>query len=347
MRTDRPRNQLAARGITPHVTDAQSQPAHSLQCLEVWGGNTTVDNGVVMPGLDAWLVGRPHDGAEGGGDVHYLSSCATGRITRLLVADVSGHGAKVADLAVTLRGLMRRFINFIDQARFVSALNREFAALSRDGIFATAVAGTYWAPTRTLTLCNAGHPRPLWYRAKLRRWQTLAIDPASDDGPANIPLGIVDDTRYEQLGVRLSPGDLVLVYTDSLTDARDAAGRTLGEQGLVDLTNGLDVSDPRAFIDALLAQFEQRGVRIDDDVTVMLLRPNGVAVATSLLERATGFVRFLRSLLPSRDGRSELPGYSRPLVGGLLDPALNLSHAPVPSSTPGSSEPGMRAAERR
>ena len=78
---------------------ASSQPSSAneplrKQCMEVWRGNQPVDNGVVMPGLDAWVYSRPLGDAKAGGDVHYVSSCATGRITRLLVADVSGHGAE-------------------------------------------------------------------------------------------------------------------------------------------------------------------------------------------------------------------------------------------------------------
>jgi sigma-B regulation protein RsbU (phosphoserine phosphatase) len=57
--------------------------------MEVWGGNAAIDNGVIMPGLDAWVYARPYQQQAAGGDIHYVSSCATGRIIRLLVADVS------------------------------------------------------------------------------------------------------------------------------------------------------------------------------------------------------------------------------------------------------------------
>ena len=70
--------------------------AQVMQCMEVWGGNQTADSGVIMAGLDAWVYSKPFGGADGGGDVYYVSSCATGRITRLLVADVSGHGTPAA-----------------------------------------------------------------------------------------------------------------------------------------------------------------------------------------------------------------------------------------------------------
>jgi len=120
---------------------------HAMQCMEIWGGNRAIDNVVSMPGIDAWVFSRPHKGATGGGDIHYLSSCATGLISRLLVADVSGHGAGVDGLAVKLRRLMARHVNHIDQTKFVRALNREFGDLADDGGFATALVATYWAPS--------------------------------------------------------------------------------------------------------------------------------------------------------------------------------------------------------
>src|SRR2546428_12508544 len=113
--------------------------AHAMQCMEVWGGNQTADSGVVMAGLDAWVYSKPYANAQAGGDVYYVSSCATGRITRLLVADVSGHGSAVSDTAVQLRSLMRKHVNQINQSRFVSSMNQQFSAMSKAGCFATAV----------------------------------------------------------------------------------------------------------------------------------------------------------------------------------------------------------------
>src|SRR3982751_6288201 len=118
--------------------------AQLMQCMEVWGGNQIMDTNVVMAGLDAWVYSKPYGNADGGGDVYYVSSCATGRITRLLVADVSGHGRQVCDVGTQLRTLMRRYVNYIDQSRFVADLNREFTTLSDSGCFATAVVTTFW-----------------------------------------------------------------------------------------------------------------------------------------------------------------------------------------------------------
>ena len=91
--------------------------------------------------------------------MHYVSLCGGGGvITRLILADVSGHGEAVADMAVSLRALMRKNINSKSQTRLVCALNRQFAALAQMSRFATAVVATYLATRKTLTVCNAGHP---------------------------------------------------------------------------------------------------------------------------------------------------------------------------------------------
>src|SRR5215831_16948506 len=143
-----------------------NNPQQQMSCMEVWGGSQLTNSGVAFGGLDAWVYSKPFGDAQRGGDVYYGSSCATGRITRLLVADVSGHGASVASTAADLRTLMRRFVNRLDQKEFVRVLNQQFTAASRVGVFATAIVTTFFAPTRRLTLCNAGHPRPSLYRAR-------------------------------------------------------------------------------------------------------------------------------------------------------------------------------------
>src|ERR1700755_2617984 len=127
-----------------------SAPPRMMQCMEVWGGNAAIEHAVQMAGLDAWVFSRPYQNAQSGGDVYYLSACASDRILRLLVADVSGHGEAVGDLATQLRKLMRRYVNHIDHVQFVRKMNDQFVHLSQSGIFATAVVMTYFAPTQRL-----------------------------------------------------------------------------------------------------------------------------------------------------------------------------------------------------
>src|ERR1700749_1242434 len=161
-----------------------------MQCMEVWGGSQIASSGVELAGLDVWIYSKPFGQAQRGGDVYYVSSCASGRISRLLLADVSGHGKSVATTAADLRTLMRRFVNRLDQKEFVRLLNQQFPTLSRGGTFSTAVVTTFFAPSRRLLICNAGHPRPLLFRAAKKEWTLLGSDEGSETHkPQNIPLG--------------------------------------------------------------------------------------------------------------------------------------------------------------
>jgi serine phosphatase RsbU (regulator of sigma subunit) len=250
-----------------------------MQCMEVWGGNHAVDTGVIMAGLDAWLYSRPHGEGAAGGDIHYVSSCAAGMLTRLLIADVSGHGPDVSDVAAHLRKLMRQYINYIDQSKFIREIDREFAELKKKpGSFATAVAISFESVGNRFTMCNAGHPPPLRYSVRRRRWEAMAKPTDESDRLANIPLGIDTNGCYNQVEAHLDVGDLVLCYTDSLTESRDADGKLLEVEGLLRILGQIDVTDLPQIIPTLLEKIEQThaGNLSQDDVTVLLFRPNGL-----------------------------------------------------------------------
>lgn len=247
-----------------------SPEGHSMHCMEIRGGSQVVEEGLTTPGLDAWVYSLPHEGAASGGDVHYISVCGGGVITRLIVADVSGHGAEVAEVSNDLRTLMRKNINTKSQTHLVRDLNRQFAALAQLRRFATAVVATYLATKKTLTVCNAGHPRPLWYRAGAGEWVVLDRH-VGDVG--NLPLGLDDESPYHQFTVTLGRDDLVLVFTDALIEATDPSGNLLGEEGLLALARGLDPGDPRRLGSDLLAAVDRHrgGKSADDDTTLVAL----------------------------------------------------------------------------
>ncbi len=105
---------------------------HVLQCMEIWSGSKSIENIVSSPGIDGWIYSQPYLGQPSGGDVHYLSLCVGGIVTRLVLADVAGHGQIVASTSNTLRGLLRRFMNVKQQDRLVAEINSEFARIDSD-----------------------------------------------------------------------------------------------------------------------------------------------------------------------------------------------------------------------
>ena len=287
--------------VEPMATNAIEQSdsqTERMQCMEVWGGNSEVDRSFEMPGLKAWVYSRPFDNSAGGGDVYYISSCASGRITRIILADVSGHGATASELGVALRDLMGRNVNRIKQTRFVQDMNQQFAKVAEDSCFATAIVSTYFAPTRSFTMCNAGHPPPFLYRTLEKRWLTLEKSERKIGKPSDLPLGIIDQSEYQQLEVRLDPGDLVLSFSDALTESLDEQGLVLGQEGLLTILKNLDVSDPTQILTQLRSKLRSRHENNleDDDVTTILLQATGTGstIRDNLLAP-------IRLLMPVRD----------------------------------------------
>jgi serine phosphatase RsbU (regulator of sigma subunit) len=296
--------------------------------MEVWGGSQLTSSGVELPGLDVWVYSKPFEEAQRGGDVYYVSSCASGRISRLLLADVSGHGNSVASTAADLRTLMRRFVNRLDQKEFVRLLNEQFTALSSQGTFSTAVVTTFFSPTRRLSLCNAGHPRPLLFRATEGRWSFLGHqDNPEKKGPRNIPFGIFQLADYEQLDIELDPGDCLVSYTDALTESCDADGEMLGEEGLLRIVNLLGGIPAEKFISSLLQEIAEQFPKnlSADDVTLMVVRANSRSLKFSLREKVHALGRFLKTFLRSLNPRAErapFPDANLANLGGAIIPAL-------------------------
>lgn len=284
-------------------------PTRRLQCLEIWGGNEPARQSVSLSGLDAWVEAIPHADAAAGGDVHYLSSCAAGQVTRLFLADVSGHGVSVAEIARQLRTLMRQHVNHHSQVSFVKRMNKTFTEQSASGIFATAVVCTYHAPRGELSVCNAGHPPPLLFRGATGRWERLEGADARtrggvevSDRPANIPLGILDMARYDQFKVKLAHGDRVLCYTDSLIEARDAAGEMLGADGVLTIANALPMTRPEHFIEALWSALRERAGETlkNDDLTMLLITPNASTRRDTFLNRVYAPIRVILHMATHR-----------------------------------------------
>jgi serine phosphatase RsbU (regulator of sigma subunit) len=253
---------------------------HTLQCMEIVGSNRAARQLVQAPGLDIWIDSQPLQHGRGGGDIHYVSTCGAGYVSRLVLADVSGHGAAVDGLARSLRKLMRKYINTLDQTRFAVALNHEFSALDQAGHFATALILTYFAPTGHLIVCNAGHCRPLWYSARTGAWRLLSPETVGEceslrcskaryhfERLANLPLGVLEPTDYEQFAIRLEPGDRLAVYTDGIIEAADRTGRQLGEAGLLGIVEAARAGDAVELgrqIAARLADRQQKVAAADD-----------------------------------------------------------------------------------
>jgi phosphoserine phosphatase RsbU/P len=289
---------------------------YNLHALELRGGNDAANDQITLSGFEAFIYSQPHQGHAQGGDLRFVSTCAMGQIVRFTLADIAGHGEEAGDLALRLRGMMRKHMNMPNPTQFARQLNKELGRLNTSGKFATAVITTYFAPTDHLIICNAGHPRPLLYHAprayaeptEARSWElfdqasSCAITPdnVKKTGVANLPLGIIPQTNYPQFATRLVEGDFVLSYTDALIEAVDPSGKPLGEGGLLQIARGLDMAalSPGqigpAILDAVSAF--RAGKPADDDQTLIVQYhtgtnpPDGPVARLKAMARLVGLI---------------------------------------------------------
>lgn len=295
----------------------------TIRCSEVWGGNHAVTTRLDLPGFDGWVVSRPYHDDEAGGDVHLISSCGTGRITRVLLADVSGHGDAVAELGGRLRSHMQRYMNHIEPRRLAARLNRDMVKLSDgSGRFATALVMTFFAPDGGLSICNAGHPPPLLYREKSQTWS--AVDQPDAKGRiADLPLGVLEDAGYLGRRLTMDPGDVLLSYTDCLPEATHPQQGMLMIEGLLEAVSrvGVDPTEaPPVFVDALMKSLADGEYEWADDLTVLAVRCNARSEGAGFMERVRGVWRSAKTLVGS--GPIPWPEWSWLNLGGMLLPGV-------------------------
>ena len=291
---------MIAHSMTDQQSQHKSQP-HNLQCLEVWGGSSSADHAASVPGLDISVCSRPVDGAELGGDLYLISSCSSGWVCRILLADVSGHGLGVSELSTNLRKAMHKSIGTVDQSKLARSLNKSFDDISGGTKFATALLMTYYAPSGHLIFVNAGHPPPLLRRVGTTSWESvdqntegILKSPTSElrVGIKNLPLGVIDSTEYEQIAIKINHGDLICVYTDAFTEAQREDGTLIGVDGLADVLSKPHVSDSNDVTRAVLDEFTNQGYQhAEDDHTMLVLHRNSEGSPKAGLSAITNMIK--------------------------------------------------------
>ena len=196
-------------------------------------------------------------------------------VSRVALADVSGHGQAVASLSVKLRELMQKYLTSLEQTSLMRDLN-EAVMVELDGVhYATMVAVGFHERRGLLVMTNAGHPPAFWYRANRHEWAWFESRGEENlGGVKGAPLGLLPNVSYDRMIVRPEPGDLIVLYSDGVSEATNPAGTELGRDDLLTLARAIDPSSADAFGRQLVqAVSEFRAGRApEDDVTVIVLQ---------------------------------------------------------------------------
>jgi sigma-B regulation protein RsbU (phosphoserine phosphatase) len=248
---------------------------HRLKCAETWASNEGTASVVDVPGLRVWVHSTPFGPGEAGGDVHYVSVCPSCIVSRIALADVSGHGSAVVSLSAKLRELMQKHLLALEQASLMRDLN-EAVLMELDGVhYATMVAAGFHGRRGLLVMTNAGHPPALWYRAQRNEWTPFESQRAQDGlGVRGTPLGLLPNVAYDRMIVKPEPGDLIVLYSDGVSEAMDPAGKELGRDDLLALIGSLDTTSAETLGIQLVERVREfrKGSVPEDDETIIVLQ---------------------------------------------------------------------------
>jgi sigma-B regulation protein RsbU (phosphoserine phosphatase) len=178
--------------------------------------------GLTIPGAEAFGISRPTE--ETGGDYFDYFSLEDGHLSAV-IGDVSGHGIGAAMFVATARAVLRAHVAVErDPASVMEYVNGALARDSIDGRYMTLFYADLDLAKSRLTYCRAGHPWPLLYRA--------GNDSCLELGGEGFMAGAKQEVGYETHGpVELSPGDVLILFTDGITEA-PRAGRRRGSLDL-------------------------------------------------------------------------------------------------------------------
>jgi PAS domain S-box-containing protein len=203
-----------------------------------------------------------------GGDFYDIRELESGQYG-IMVADVRGHGVSAALYTMWLKSLEESNIELAGEpSEFMTALNRELSRFVVSRSFATMFYGVLDVDTCQMRYSNAGHPPPLHFH--VQDGQGMPTE-SEVHGP---PVGIVADQKYAASTLSLEPGDLLLCYTDGVTEVYDKDGQMLGIDGLGGLLKSEMSETSNNLLDRLHEWVMERcaGVCLSDDVLLLSVK---------------------------------------------------------------------------
>jgi sigma-B regulation protein RsbU (phosphoserine phosphatase) len=216
-----------------------------------------------IPQVDGWEIAASWQPASGvGGDCFDAIRFSDGRLA-ISIADVVGKGIPAALLMSNLQAAVRAFASeAVEPQALCQQVNRILCGNIAEGRFISFFYAVLDAAHGVLTYANAGHYLPALVRAD------GSVERLGAGGPV---LGVIAGAEYEQAHVLLAPGDRLVIFTDGLTEARNADDDEFGETRLIDAA----VRDRACSAPALQARLVDAvaaftGGRLQDDATLIV-----------------------------------------------------------------------------
>ncbi|HZN10357.1 MAG TPA: SpoIIE family protein phosphatase [Blastocatellia bacterium] len=217
-----------------------------------------------IPGYE--LLGMSFPCFEVGGDYYDFIEKRDGRFV-IALGDVSGKGTGAALLMSSVHAAVRaQTTTRLSACEVVGEINHYIYDNTPSNRYVTLFYSELDARAHQLTYINAGHNAPLLVRAS---GEVTRLD------VGGFPVGITPDGEYREGWVQIEPGDVLVIYSDGVTESLDEAGEEFGEARLIEVVQkhrGRTAAGLRDRIDEALTRFVGKAKTVDDLTLVILKR---------------------------------------------------------------------------
>ncbi len=219
------------------------------------------------PGSEKFgIAARTLPAQEVGGDFYDFIPLDDSTIG-LVIADVAGKGVPAALFMALSRSILRAVATAGRGAgETVGESNDLIAADASAGMFVTLFYAILDQSTGELAYVNAGHNPPLHYSRDTGRIQTLS--------PTGMALGVLPENIYTVGNISLCPGDVLVLYTDGVTEAFNPHGEEFGDDRLMNLLLEVHANTAHAILDSVFTQVSAHAGETErsDDITVVVVK---------------------------------------------------------------------------
>lgn len=218
----------------------------------------------LAPGLE--LGARMTTASEVGGDF-YDAFPVDNRHICLAIGDVSGKGVAASLFMARIVSLLRaEMLRHGDPAATVRLLNSTLCSDNPRCMLSTLIVGVFDVERKAFSYVNAGHPRPLFGPAG-RSFAFL-------DLPAGLIIGVDEDAGYELAVQQMAPGDVLVLYSDGVTEAMNPEREQFTEQRLQELLSAAAAEGAGRIVDTIESAIRKHaeGCPQSDDWTLLVLR---------------------------------------------------------------------------
>lgn len=201
------------------------------------------------------VSGDMYDYMERDGKLHFI------------IADVSDKGMPASLFMAAVHSLYRFAVESgMTPAEIVDRINHHLCADNPNNMFVTMIAGTLDPSSGNMALVNAGHTSPVLIDGKGVRSLHL---------PPGLPVGVMEDMRYSATRVAMTPGSVILFFTDGLSEAEDSEGKQYGDDNLISCLESMRreayAVGPRDVLGRITSDMKSRGMVPNDDLTILCI----------------------------------------------------------------------------